>query len=396
MINTDNKELCSGCGACALVCPRKCVSYSKDILGNPYAQIDESLCIQCGKCVRVCPLQREFGKECIGRSAYAAFSKDDETRFRGSSGGMFETLADHILEKNGSVFASGFNDRLELRMVETSTREGVRKLTKSKYLQSEVAHCFLSIKRRVMAEVPVLVCATPCQIAALKNYLGDYSDSKNLILVDFFCHGVSSQELFHKSIEYTEKNNDIVIVGYEFRTKIENGSTPHYYTIIYRKDGKLQEKVDYYFTDPFYYGYEMYITLRDSCYNCPYGFGNHEADITIGDFHDAEKYIERINRFDGISTVILNNEKGKGIWENVRGSLNTFKLDIEQLFAEKIIYSGCTSEPKDRTSFLIDAQRESYDKLVRKWFNPKREWKRRIYYCLPTQVRKALKSIAGL
>ena len=35
----------------------------------------------------------------------------------------------------------------------------------------------------------------------------------------------------------------------------------------------------------------------DRCEHCPYGFGNHKADITVGDFHNINRYVKEINRF---------------------------------------------------------------------------------------------------
>lgn len=393
MIRTDRKELCSGCGACSIVCPCECIHYSDDVLGSLYATVDIDKCINCGACDNVCPMQRTFTDEQIGMDAYAAFSKDSNRRFRGSSGGLFETIAEYIISQHGFVFASGFDDGLKLHMSEAKTIEEVRKLTKSKYLQSDVAPCFPLIKNRLKQGELVLVCSTPCHIAALKNYLGKYANLDSLFLVDFFCHGVPSQQLFDKSKEYIENRYGITITGYEFRSKIKNGATPHYYTLSYNKNGRSYKKTKFYFADPFYLGFQKYITLRDSCYSCPYGNGNHVADITIGDFHDIDRYMRGINRFNGVSTVIINSDKGREVFEKVRESLVVYDMKIDNLYADRIIYSGGTAKPAISEYFLKDLENESFDYVVHKWLNSKHEWKKNVYYHLPSFIRKRLKYI---
>ena len=396
MIRTDDKALCSGCGACALVCPKKCISYEKDVLGSLYAKIDKKTCIDCGACQSVCPIQQAFEMQNIGLEAYAAYAKDDGIRFRGSSGGLFETISAWIMKRSGAVFACGFDDNLKLRMVEATSIDEVKKLTKSKYLQSEAAYIFPNIREQIKQGKATFVCSTPCQISALRKYLGDLSNADNLYLMDFFCHGVPPQELFDKCIDYVEKRDDIEVISFEFRSKRKNGATPHYYTMKYMKNGKEKQKTDLYLNDPFYLGFQKYITLRDSCYHCPYGSGNHSGDITVGDFHDIDKYIRGINRFDGVSTVIINTDKGQKLWDIITDSLVVYSMDLKQLYSDQQIYAGGTSTPKRREEFVRDMSELQFGQVAEKWFNSKNEWKKAIYYRFPRVIREWIKSIVGL
>ena len=396
MINTDDHSLCSGCGACALICPKTCISFSTDVLGSSYAVIDAAACIGCGKCETVCPMQKEFNQPQIGIKAYAAYSIDDGIRFRGSSGGLFEAIADWILSRNGVVYASRFDENLKLKMFEASTKDEVKKLTKSKYLQSDVAGSFTAIKNSVRKGIHVLVCSTPCQVAALKNYLGKDAEADNLYLMDFFCHGVPSQRLFDNCIEYMQKREGIKVISYEFRSKKKRGVTPHYYTIKYTKAGNNKQRTRLYLRDPFYLGFQKYITLRDSCYHCPYGSGNHAGDITVGDFHNIDRYVKGINRFDGVSTVITNNDKGNRVWDSICNHLEAHELDLQQLYSDHQVYSGCTPEPLLRSVFIKDAAELPFEVLMKKWFYPRKEWKKTLYYFMPVFIRRGMKSIMGL
>lgn len=396
MIRTDSKELCCGCRTCSIVCPKKCISFNKDLLGHFYSVVDEKECVHCGRCITVCPIQKNYDDYRIGKEAWVAYSLDKDVRTHGSSGGVYETFGKWIISAGGSAFACKFDKSLQLYCVEARTNEAVAQQTKSKYLQSECVEMFPLIRDRVQSGVPVLFCSTPCQVATLKLFLGSISERDNLYLVDFFCHGVPSQEFFDKCLGVVEKKNGIIINSYEFRAKIPRGVTPHYYKISYLKNGKKREKTRLYFKDPFYLGFQKYITLRESCYHCPYGNGNHSGDITIGDFHDVDKYIHGINRFDGVSTVLINTEKGKRLWELVHDTLYTEPIDIGLLYADKQIYAGGTSKPRQRNAFLKDLETQSFDFVVDKWLNSKKEWKKQIYYSLPPFVRLRIKKMAGL
>ena len=357
--------------------------------------IDSTKCIDCKKCEAVCPIQQKFENE-IGKYAYAAFSNCPDVRFRGSSGGLFETISKTVIDRGGCVFASRFDEQLKLRGFEATSIVEVQKLTKSKYLQSDSIYLFPIVKQRILEGREVLFCGTPCQAAAIKRYLGKYSDRENFFLLDFFCHGVPSQSLFDKCISLVEKDKGIHISSYEFRTKRNNGATPHYYTIVYEKNGKSIKKTQLYIKDPFYLGFQKYITLRDSCYHCPYGKGNHVGDITIGDFHDIGKYVQDVNRFDGVSTVIINTDKGQSVWSQVKEQLMAYEMDIHLLHEDGLIYSGGTQEPESRKEFVHDIETKSFDEVVSRWFNPKREWKKELYYSLPKYLRDFIKSVVGI
>ena len=50
------KEYCTGCTACASVCPKGCITMAADEDGFLFPVIDAEKCISCGKCAQLCPL----------------------------------------------------------------------------------------------------------------------------------------------------------------------------------------------------------------------------------------------------------------------------------------------------------------------------------------------------
>jgi len=186
------------------------------------------------------------------------------------------------------------------------------------------------------------------------------------------------------------------IVGYSFRTKIRSGSTPHYYseTIIDNK-GRKREITDFYFKSPFYAFFQKYINLRESCYNCRFAGRNRASDITIGDFHDIDNYVSGINRFDGVSTVVINTQKGEKLWDICSEAIVKYPVDIDVLINDGICFGGGTERPKRRDEFLNDYQNMSMDELIHKWVDQKNYRKQELYYRLPNCVRQILKHVLG-
>ena len=152
-------------------------------------------------------------------------------------------------------------------------------------------------------------------------------------------------------------------------------------------------QVCFFFEDPFYLGFEKYITLRDSCYHCPFGAGNHQADIILGDLHEAETCWSEVNRYDGVSKIVINTPKGQKLWEQIKAT-----LCVHELSSKRTSLPSATLMPAQRNAFIEDFKTLPFEQVVEKWLNPRKEWKRAIYYRLPDWVRKTVKKMcfAGL
>lgn len=387
-----NEEECCGCAACSVVCPKSCISMEEGTLGHKFPIVNLDKCIGCKACEKVCPMRRDI-RVCDKnlQKAYAAYSKDETIRYNGSSGGMFGVFAKHLMEQGYIVYGAAFDKNLKLNCQCAENLEGLYPLTKSKYLQSNLEHKYLEIRNKLIANKYILFVSTPCQVLALKNILGkEYS---NLITVDFFCHGVPSQAFFDKAIEYDGRKLGGKISAFQFRKKVKNGVTPHYYEV--KLEGRKNSIIDLYYKSSFYAFFQKYINLRESCYNCKFATRNRISDITIGDFHDIETYIKGVNRFKGVSMVIVNTVVGNALWESCKCDLKAFDIGIEKLISDKVIFSGGTEKPKLREIFLLDYINMPYAQLVDKYVNPRSYWKNNIYYSMPWIIRKLIKKFWG-
>ena len=56
MIELSSKANCTGCSACANICPRGCIRMTADEEGFLYPKVNEEMCMDCGLCENVCPM----------------------------------------------------------------------------------------------------------------------------------------------------------------------------------------------------------------------------------------------------------------------------------------------------------------------------------------------------
>lgn len=393
MVQILQERDCCGCGACSAVCPQNCITMQEGTLGHLFPHVDQTKCVGCGLCDRVCPMQVNL-KHCDRQTAVAAFAKDATTRFEGSSGGMFGVFSKKLLANGYIVYGAAFDEDLKLQCMSANTVEELSPLYKSKYLQSDMTGGFKKIKEQLRAGKKILFVSTPCQVYALKSYLME--DYPNLLTVDFFCHGVPSQRFFNQCLAEEEKALGSKILRYGFRAKKKRGATPHYVALSYEKNGRQKDIIDYYFVSPFYAIFQKYIDLRESCYNCRFAGRNRASDITIGDFHDIDRYIQGVNRFDGVSTVVLNTPKGYAMWDSCLEYVQAYPMDLEKLISDGQCFGNGTNRPARRDEFVDDYNKLETEALLRKWANPNAYRKQQIYYGLPKAIRQKLKKFMGV
>ena len=393
MIRFGNEKECCGCGACAAACPKQCIQMKQGSLGHLFPEVNTELCVDCGICEKVCPMRAEL-LDSEAQKVYAAYAKSGQIRFDSSSGGMFATFARYLMGKGYHIYGAAFDEKLQLQCTLAENEQQLKPLMKSKYLQSNIVPKYKEIKEKLEYGQKVFIVSTPCQIAALKRYLNKEYD--NLFAVDFFCHGVPSQSFFDECLAYDEqKKYKGKVLDYEFRTKKKNGSTPHYYSVTYQQNGIIKKKTDYYFDSTFYAFFQKYICLRESCYGCRFGERKRVSDITIGDFHDIDRYVGGINRFDGVSTVIVNTKKGGQVFDACSENLILHQMDVHELIRNGSCLAGGTPRPAKRDEFLQDYKKMHISALAEKYVPEKRYRKMRLYYGLPKQVRKLIIKYCG-
>lgn len=393
MITIHNERECCGCSACMAACPAGCIEMIPGTLGAMLPRVYTERCINCGKCKAVCPLQNAVSVKQTAETqqVYAAYAADDEVRFSGSSGGIFGTIANLLLTEGYVVYGAGFDKDLKLRCMRAENTQELKPLLKSKYLQSDISASYSDIRKTLEQGTKVLLVATPCQIAAVRGYLG--KNYENLLSIDFLCHGVPSQQLFDRCREYEDAKYGCKTLAYSFRTKIKGGSTPHYFTVQTEKKGKRRTVTRPYFKSVYYAFFQQYISLRESCYDCVFSEKDRVSDLTIADFHAIERYETSINRFDGMSTVILNTEKGKLLFDRIKKSLWYREYSMETLMRDGVLFAEKTKRPAGRDAFARDYHTLDFESFVTRHINRTKYAIYGIYYRLPKPLRRALRNV---
>ena len=167
-----------------------------DAEGFWYPHVNLDLCIDCSLCERVCPEinKKSYTLRFDKPKVFAAYHTDEHIRLDSTSGGVFSALANQMFDLGGYVSGAVYNPDHTVSHIVTNDRTRLDELRSSKYLQSHTENIYNEIKKLLQAGEKVLICAAPCQIAALYLVLG--KDYDNLITCDFICLGVNSPKYF--------------------------------------------------------------------------------------------------------------------------------------------------------------------------------------------------------
>ena len=102
----EDKKFCTGCAACANICPKQCIALKEDEEGFSYPNVDETRCIECGACTAVCPVSKEgqTDQPIDGVQVYACVSRDEKILKESSSGGVFLLCLQKRLSSRAALF----------------------------------------------------------------------------------------------------------------------------------------------------------------------------------------------------------------------------------------------------------------------------------------------------
>lgn len=313
---------CVGCGNCELVCPKSAISMQSNREGFLYPVVDESLCVDCGLCKTKCPQLKSVHKAKFKKQAYIAISKNKKLYQSSASGGVFSSVATEFLNVgNAHVCGAAYLDG-QVRHVLIDNAEGIRPLQGSKYVQSYLGSIFVKIREVLNNGEKVLFSGTPCQVAAIKAYVGE--DRENLYTMDLICHGVPSPSFLKKDLSLYGK--DEIIQNIQFRKKHNLYKSKSYYFLTLKRSSSRTMVIPYN-RDPYFNLFMEGKTFRYSCYNCHYANLDRVGDVTIGDCDSSFKY-PQFHGYEATSTLIVNTQKGKELLESFGKLLETEYLDI--------------------------------------------------------------------
>lgn len=358
MLKLSRKQDCSGCTACASVCPKHCIEMRPDSEGFLYPVVDENTCINCGLCNNICPvLNQSEPRQPL--HCYAAKNKNKDVLLKSSSGGVFSLLAQYIIAaKNGAVFGAMWeNERVVHGFIEST--DELYKLRGSKYVQSDLKDSFHKVSMFLKAGRHVLFSGTPCEIAGLKSYLR--KDYENLLTVDLACHGTPSPKVLSMYIKELKDKYGVDSLFLNFRDKSTGWST--YSVSAYSGDTKLFSELAS--KNIYMRGFLRELYSRPSCHACSFKSFRSGSDITLADFWGIEEVLPEFYSADGASLIITHSTKAESLIHRI-DSVVIKGVELEKVICQNGSLLHSEEPHPERTYFYKHIDEDPFVELMKK------------------------------
>ena len=361
-----NKYRCCGCNACEMICGKKAITMIEDEYGFRFPQIDTEKCVGCGSCQKVCCINNEV-ELCKPGTVYAASYKNKDISAKSASGGIFAALAKQVLTEGGIVFGSAYTKQFDVEVISIEKIEDLPRLQGSKYVQSSMNSSFLKIKSELQTGRTVLFCGVPCQVEALKRFLG--RSYENLLLVDIVCHGVPSNRMLKDYLAFLADKKQMEIQSIQFRTKTKGQNVygeiayrqvSHTGEIAYRQEPLISYKSSY---------YKLFLncqTFRDSCYHCKFAGTKRSGDISLCDYWGIEDehpdFVKEVEKegLAGISAIMLNTNAGIAFFERLKQEFLLRESTVEQVAKHNPQLQAPSVETAERKQVLDCYRQRGY------------------------------------
>lgn len=105
------------------------------------------------------------------------------------------------------------------------------------------------------------------------------------------------------------------------------------------------------------------LTFRDSCYQCDYAQKQRVGNITLGDFWKIRNFPETEK---GVSLVLINNEKGKKLFETIDKKIFYEKRTLSEAYAGNAQLNHPSTPHRNRKKFIQNIiDKKSFDNFLK-------------------------------
>lgn len=332
MRNVCNKDQCTGCMACVDICAKNAI-HIVDAIDAFNAVIDEDKCINCGMCEKVCQQKNlpQLRSPIIWRQGW---TYDDKTRMRSASGGIATELARTFIEKGGKVCSCLFREGdFVFDIVEDINK--LDSFAGSKYVKSNPIGIYKKIKKELARKTEILFIGLPCQVAALRNYVGNPLSEK-LTTIDLICHGTPSPKILDMFLkQYGEDIHNVASI--DFRVK---GN--------FQVSEKSQTIATHGVCDRYMISFLTALSYTENCYRCKYAQEKRPGDITLGDSWGTQ--LQENEWKKGISLVLCQTEKGIALLKSANVKMVDVNVDKAKSHNHQLEHPS--KAPKTREKFI--------------------------------------------
>lgn len=350
-----DESQCVGCASCVSNCKQGAIKMVDKGDGFKYPYVFEEKCIDCGLCIKGCPVNKVYPRKF--NLLYVGHAQKSKKLEEGSSGGIIPVLAEWVISEGGIVYGAAESEEHRIRHLRIEKFELLKKIYKSRYVQSDTEEIYMQVKRDLIRMKKVLFVGTPCQVAGLLCFLGKtYS---NLITVDFLCHGVPSPGLWKKYVEYQGMGNNIDHIN--FRDKITGWK--NFGFGIYYSSGRYRYQL--HSENSYMRIFLSDLCLRKSCYQCEFKEDKHLSDMTVADYWGEPHYTGVYDK-KGTSIICVNSQQGLDMFNKIQKDLVYEKADKKWAFNHNDAYA---KQPNiiERNAFFEDYSKLNFKELERKY-----------------------------
>lgn len=335
---------CAGCMACVDICPKNAIKIV-DSLKSYNAVIDER-CVDCGACHKICQ-NNHPAVAAEPKHWYQGWSADQNVRIEGSSGGVAMALAKTFVNEGGLVCSCCFSEGgFGFKLVDSI--EELHQFAGSKYVKSNPKGIFRTIRTKLTTGEKILFIGLPCQVSALRNYVGKKLED-DLYSVDLICHGTPSPELLNLFLkQYGKSLTELKDIRFRNKGKFQ---------VTENSESIAAEGV----SDRYMISFLSSLTYTDNCYECSYAKRERVADLTLGDSWGSD--LSETEWKKGISLILCQTEKGKQLLEH--SDLVSYDVDINKAISRNHQLEYPSNSPQGREKFFKGLKTgKSFDTLV--------------------------------
>ncbi|WP_302149715.1 Coenzyme F420 hydrogenase/dehydrogenase, beta subunit C-terminal domain [Bacteroides caecimuris] len=209
--------LCVGCGACAYSCPKQCITYVDNPLGQYVPSVDYDKCIECKLCEKRCPIysasipQKHDGIQynpITGEYISCYKGYDEKFRPTSASGGFLTAVLYNLLDtKSVDNVVCVINNHTESSFYQydiVSEKDDLLKNSRSAYYPMEISSVLRYIRDN---EGKYAIVVLPCQAKAIREIQRtDYILRERIMfLLGLVCGGMPGKDM----VEYIALDNGL-------------------------------------------------------------------------------------------------------------------------------------------------------------------------------------------
>ncbi len=353
---------CTGCEACAAVCPEGAIRMEENVKGFFYPVVDPMRCNECDWCTDVC-IKR-------GKRQLVHISEDKEQQayvgaVRGEKGftaysGLWEVLVRFVREeRDGVIFGSVLNEQLEPVIIGTEDAEVAQQFVEQRFLKSRSTEAFHRIKELLEEGRFVMFVGLTCECGGLRAFLK--KSYTKLFVCDLMCHAVVSEKLFRKYIASIEATKEAKVREVHFGAyPAKSMQAGRAMNIELEGQKPISRKYE---LSQYYQMAEAWLPIREACANCSYTPVKRSGDISLGEIRDMGRGAIP-EKWKNYSLITANSDKGYRVLKRLADICRLKEIDRETLirhqFKKRVPYG------KEQTDFFRRLDKQTFGELAKK------------------------------